>query len=390
MNQPYSNPLAWIETELTALEAANLRRRRVTCTGPQAVTLSVKGRRLVNFASNDYLALAADPRLSQAAVEAARQSGWGAGASPLISGHLHWHERLEAGLAEFEGTEAALVFSSGFAANMGTICALVGRGDAVFGDELNHASLIDGCRLSRAEVLVYPHGDVARLDEMLRSATGFRRRLIVTDTLFSMDGDLAPLAQLAGLAERHQSMLLIDEAHATGVFGGSGRGVAEHAGVDSPGIVRVGTLSKALGCSGGFVAGSRALIEWLVNRARSYMFSTSCPPANAAAALAALEIVQSEPQRRNELLSGAERLRMALREQGWNIGASASHIIPLIVGDSRQALELSARLRERGYWVPAIRPPSVPAGKALLRVSLSWGHTPEMIDGLLAALAGAR
>jgi 8-amino-7-oxononanoate synthase len=304
----------------------------------------------------------------------------------LISGHTVWHQRLERELAEFEGCEAALVFTSGFAANVGTICALAGRGDAVFGDELNHASLIDGCRLSRAEVFIYPHRDLAVLQSQLRDSGRFRRRLMVTDSVFSMDGDFAPLGQLADLARRHDAMLLVDEAHATGVLGQQGRGLAEHVGIESASIIRIGTLSKALGCSGGFVAGSRSLIDWLTNRSRPYVFSTAFPPANAAAAIAALKIVREEPQRRIELLARAERFRQELRQRGWDVGASESQIIPLIVGEAEAALALSARLREQGYWTPAIRPPSVPAGKSLLRVSLSWGHSEELLASLLQAL----
>jgi 8-amino-7-oxononanoate synthase len=383
------NPLAWIDAELAALESADLRRRLATRVGPQAAVVTRKGRPLVNFASNDYLGLAAEPRLAQAAAEAARESGWGAGASPLVSGYTVWHERLETRLAEFEQAEAALVFASGFAANMGTICALAGRGDAVFSDELNHASLVDGCRLSRAQVFVYPHGDLAGLDELLAGAAGFRRRLIVTESLFSMDGDLAPLKQLAELAQRYEAMLLVDEAHATGVFGLRGRGVAEHLCVASQALVRIGTLSKALGCAGGFVTGNRGLIDWLLNRARPYVFSTAGPPANAAAAVAALEVVQREPRRGAALLSRAAALRQELRQRGWDVGASESQIIPLIVGEPGTAVDLSTRLIERGYWAPAIRPPSVPAGKSRLRLSLSWGHTPEMIGGLVDALGAS-
>lgn len=385
-----SNPLSWIDGELAALEAHDLRRRLVTRDGPQAAMLCVQGRELLNFASNDYLGLAADPRLVQAAMQAAEEAGWGAGASPLITGHSVWHERLATRLAEWEGTEAALVCSSGFAANVGTICALAGRGDAVFGDELNHASLIDGCRLSRAEVSIYPHRDLQRLEQLLCAAGHFRRRLIVTDSLFSMDGDLAPLPDLVALARRHNAMLLVDEAHATGVFGSHGRGIAELQGVTWEGLVRIGTLSKALGCSGGFVAGSRTLTEWLLNRARPYVFSTAFPPANAAAAIAAVDIVQQEPQRGAELLARAHSLRLALKEQGWYVGASESQIIPLIVGEPSAALALSARLRQHGFWVPAIRPPSVPAGKSLLRLSLSWRHTARMLADLLARLQACR
>ena len=381
------NPLAWIDDELAVLDRKTLRRRLPTRGGPQSARVSLDGRELINFGSNDYLALAADPRLSRAVAEAVRVEGWGSGASPLVTGHCQVHERLAQRLAEFEGTEAALLFTSGFAANAGTIAALVGPGDAVYCDRKNHASLLDGCRLSRADVRVYPHGDCSRLAALLADSKAYRRRLIVTDGLFSMDGDLAPLANLAELAERYGAMLLVDEAHATGVFGARGRGAAEQCGVEDDVHIRVGTLSKALGSIGGFVAGSRSLIEWLVNRARPYVFSTASPAAASAAALAALEIVVDEPQRRHVLLSQAQDLRNRLVHQGWNIGASASQIIPVVVVDAQRAVDLSTTLRERGLLVPAIRPPTVPDGEACLRISLTAGHTEEMLDSLLSALA---
>jgi len=378
-------PLAWLDRELADLDRQGLRRRLQTREGPQGARVVLDGRELVNFGSNDYLGLAADPRLATAA-EAARREGWGSGASPLVTGHAAAHQKLEQRLAEFEGTEAALLFTSGFAANAGTIAAVVGPGDAVYSDRKNHASLWDGCRLSRADVRVYPHGDWRQLEALLADSQKYRRRLIVTDSLFSMDGDLAPLVELAGLAERYGAMLMVDEAHATGVFGQHGRGVAEQLGVEDRVPIRVGTLSKALGSVGGFVAGNRTLIEWLVNRARPYIFSTALPAAIAAAAFAALDIVRDEPQRRTALLARAQELRNTLRGAGWNVGASASQIIPLIVGEPARATALSHVLRERGLFVPAIRPPTVPEGEACLRISLTVGHTDEMLAILVAAL----
>ena len=365
-------------------------RRLATRGGPQAAHVTIDGAELVNFGSNDYLGLAADPRLAAAAAEAADEEGWGSGASPLISGRSRAHARLEEALARFEGAEAAMVFPSGFAANAGTIAALAGPGDVVFADRKNHASLVDGCRLSRADVRVYPHGDWQQLGRLLARTDGDGRRLIVTDSLFSMDGDLAPLVKLADVAERYGAMLLIDEAHATGVFGREGRGVAEQLGVEDRVHVRVGTLSKALGSAGGFVVGCRSLIEWFIHRARPYVFSTAGPPAAAAAALAALEIVQNEPHRRERLLERAEELCAALCAQGWDVGDSISQIIPVIVGTPGRAVELAAALRERGLFVPAVRPPTVPDGESCLRISLGFAHTPEMIDRLLVAMAELR
>jgi 8-amino-7-oxononanoate synthase len=351
----------------------------------------VHGRELVNFGSNDYLGLAADERLAAAARAAIEREGWGSGASPLVSGRGSSHVELERRLAEFEGVEAALVFPSGFAANAGVIPTLVDEGDAVFGDEKNHASLIDGCRLSKATRFVYPHCDCDALEAMLREAGSFRRRLIVTDSLFSMDGDLAPLVRLAELAEQYEAMLMVDEAHATGVFGATGRGVVEHLAAGYPNLhkkvpVRIGTLSKALGTGGGFVCGRQSLIDWLANRARTYVFSTAQPGATSAAAVAALDIVAQEPERRTQLLERATELRARLTQQGWNTGRSESQIIPLVVGDPEQTMRFAERLREAGFFVPGIRPPSVPEGESLLRLSLCYHHTPAMIDSLVEEL----
>ncbi len=379
--------LSWLSDELAALDRAGLRRRLGAREGGQAAKTVLDGQALVNFGSNDYLALAADPRLAAAATAAIQCEGVGSGASPLITGRSQTHERLEQRLAEFEGTQGALLFASGFAANLAAVTALAGPGDVVFSDAKNHASLWDGCRLSRADVRVYPHADWQQLDARLARTSGYRRRLIVTDSLFSMDGDLAPLVELAEVARRHEAMLLVDEAHATGVFGPSGRGVAEHLGVEEAVTARVGTLSKALGCAGGFICGSRPLIEWLINRARSYIYSTAAPAAVSAAAEAALEIVIAEPNRRRELLQRARALRQRLAALGWSPARSASQIIPIVDGKPQRAVELSQQLRGRGLLVPAIRPPTVPDGDACLRVSLTWGHTDEQIAALLNDLS---
>ncbi|MBN2023214.1 MAG: 8-amino-7-oxononanoate synthase [Pirellulales bacterium] len=382
--------LDWIDDELAELDAAGLRRARRLRGGPQQVNVELDGRPIVSFGSNDYLGLAADGRLGEAVAQAIADEGWGSGASPLLAGMARPHARLEARLAEFEDTEAALLFPSGFAANVGAIAALVGPGDVVFTDRKNHASVVCGCRLSRADVRVWPHGDANRLEGLLAKAAGYRRRLIATDGLFSMDGDLAPLERLVELARRHDAMLLVDEAHATGVFGPHGRGVAEHLGVEDEVDVRVGTLSKALGSIGGFVAGSRALVDWLVQGAKSYVYSTAMPGAVAAAAEAALDVVRDESRRRVELLARAARLRQALAEQGWNVGTSASQIIPIIVGEVEAALRLAEALWSQGLYVPAIRPPTVPRDEACLRLSLTWAHAPDEIDRLVAALEALR
>jgi 8-amino-7-oxononanoate synthase len=374
-----NDPLSWLDDELAELERRGLRRRLATRESPQTAEVVLDGRRYVNFSSNDYLGLASEA-LSQPVVQAVQERGWGSGASPLVTGRGALHARLEEDVASFEGTEAALFFSSGYAANVGAVAALVGKEDVVFSDAKNHASIIDGCRLSGARIVVYPHADAASLKALLKEGRSFRRRLIATDSLFSMDGDLAPLAELAELAEQFGAMLMVDEAHATGVFGDGGRGVCEQQGVEDGVHVRVGTLSKALGSLGGFVAGRQSLIDWLANRARSYVYSTAPPEAMAAAALEALRIVRGEPHRRRELLNRAAWLRDRLRRDGWNVGQSESQIIPVMIGDPKPTMELSATLRERGFLAPGIRPPSVPEGESLLRISLSYAHSPEVVE----------
>lgn len=382
-----TDPLAWITNELDQLEKQALRRQpAVRENAGDGAKVVWNGTTYANFGSNDYLGLANDPRIRQAAEAAIASHGWGAGASPVVSGRTDLHALLERRLAEVEGTESALLFTTGYAANAGTIPALVGPGDAVFSDARNHASIIDGCKLSGANVCIYRHLDVDDLARQLTESATARRKLIVTDSLFSMDGDVAPLAQIANLAHEHGAMLMVDEAHATGVFGAGGRGACEAANVEEGVHIRVGTLSKALGSHGGFVVGSRSLIDWLTNRARPYFFSTSAPAAIAAAGLAAIAIVRSEPHRRKQLLQSAERLRSRLRANGWNVGRSAGQIVPVIVGDPARALSLAAKLREQGIYVPAIRPPSVPPGESLLRISLSYAHSDLDLDHLIESL----
>lgn len=389
------DPLNWIDDGLRGLRQQDLLRTLPPALGAAGVVAEYESRRYLNFASNDYLGLAAEPRLVEAAVQASQSEGVGRGASPLICGRGSWHERLETRLAEFERTEAALLFPSGFAANTGVIPALVDKGDVVYSDAHNHASIVDGCRLSRATRQVYPHNDTEALEQLLRAGNPYRRRLIVTDTLFSMDGDFAPLGRLGELAETYDAMLMVDEAHATGVFGTHGRGLVEHFTERHPRLhqqvhIRVGTLSKALGSAGGFVCGSQSLIDWLTNRARSYVFSTAHPAAASAAAIAALEIVETEPERRTRLAALSEHVRSGLRDQGWQLGPTTSQIIPVRIGSAAKTMELAAKLRERGIWVGGIRPPSVAENESLLRIGLSAAHTDEMIQQLLDALADLR
>ncbi|MGD9855698.1 MAG: 8-amino-7-oxononanoate synthase [Planctomycetaceae bacterium] len=385
----------WLADELAALESAGWRRHRRTVTPLPNGECEIDGRRLINFASNDYLGLTGDKRLCEAARRALEDTGAGAGASALVSGRTVWHERLEQRLAEFEGTESALLFPTGYAANVGTLAALAGRGDVVFSDQLNHASLIDGCRLSRATVCVYPHRDVDRLADELNRHRDARRRLIVTDGVFSMDGDVAPLAELSNLAKIHGAMLLVDEAHGTGVLGERGRGACEALGVDGPHLIRVGTLSKAMGAVGGFVAGPLELIEFLWNRARTQIFSTAMPPALCAAACTALDILRDEPQRRRHLRDLSSRLRNALSWGGVPVPLSdETPIVPVVVGQADAAVRMAAELARHGLFVPAIRPPTVPDGTSRLRISLSAAHSPAAIeqfaDRLICAFTSGR
>lgn len=381
---------AWMDDDLEERRKRGLYRVRRRLQSGQGARVRLHGRELINFSSNDYLALAGDARLARAAALAARRYGCGAGASALVSGSTPSLRSLERALADWEGTEAALVFSSGYAANLAIVSSLLGRDDAVFSDTLNHASLIDGCRLSRAAVHVYRHKDVDQLAHLLQhEGRNARRRLIVSDTVFSMDGDLAPLAELMELAERFDCLLLIDEAHATGVLGEHGRGITDFL---APGswpkerVIKMGTLSKALGAQGGFLCGSRRLIAWLINQARPYIFSTALAPPIAAAARRAVALVRREPERRLQVLALADRLRHELRELGGMLGDSCCQIVPLIVGEARPAMAFSRRLEEQGFLVPAIRPPSVPEGTARLRISVSAGHTENDTMQLVQAL----
>ena len=380
--------LHWLPAQLAGLREQGLARRRRCVTALPDGWCEINGRRLRNFASNDYLNLAHDPRVIDAARSALDAAGVGAGASALVTGRTDWHARLEERLARFEQQPAAILFPTGYAANAGTIAALAGEGDAVFCDRLNHASLVDGCRLSGARLRVYRHNELERLDRELQKARDARRRLIVTDAVFSMDGHAAPLPELCGLAERYEAMLLVDEAHATGVLGEHGRGASEWLGVEHRVTVRVGTLSKALGALGGFVAGPPELIEWLWNRARTQMFSTALAPSVCAAACAALDIVESEPDRRRDLLARCHRFRRQLAEAGLQTPPDGiGPIIPVLLHDAPYTIAVAAELEERGFLVAAIRPPTVPRGTSRLRITLTAAHTDDDLASLLRAIA---
>jgi 8-amino-7-oxononanoate synthase len=371
--------------ELAALDAQALRRRRRVVDSPCAPELIVDGRPLLAFCSNDYLGLAGDPALAVAAQEGARRYGLGAGASPLVCGHQAPHAALERRLAEFCGFERTLLFSTGYLANLGTLPALAGRGDAVFSDRLNHASLIDAARLSRAELNVYPHCDLSALAAAL-AASRAKRKLIVTDAVFSMDGDLAPLPEILELAERHKAWLLVDDAHGFGLLGPQGRGAAAHFGLKSPRLLVMGTLGKAAGGAGAFVAGSDEAVEWILQKARTYIFSTAEPALIAHALLTAIDLIERGDDRRANLAARIAQLRESLKPKRWTLLPSETAIQPLVIGGNAETMDVAAKLYARGLWVPGIRPPTVPVGSARLRITLSAAHTEAQVARLVEAL----
>ena len=362
-----------IEARLAELEESGLQRRMRVIGGPQGPRVLLDGRPVLLLCSNNYLGLADHPRVRGAAAEAAIRLGTSAGASRLISGNMTVHARLEQRLAEFKGTESALLFGSGYLANTGAVAALAGEGEVVFSDELNHASIIDGCRLARAETFVYGHADVEHLAWGLRKA-GPRASLIATDGVFSMDGDIAPLPELHELAREHGARLLVDEAHGTGAIGPGGRGAVAAAGLTGEVDVVVGTLGKALGGYGAYVCGSEQLTEFLLNTARPFIFSTALPPSAVAAATAALDLLAARPKRVERLAANAAALREALADEGLEVGASQTQIVPVIVGDAETAMTLCERALERGVFAQAIRPPTVPEGTSRLRLTAMATH----------------
>ena len=376
------------DAALAALRAHGLHRRMRVLDGAQGPRMIVDGREVLLFAGSNYLDLAGHPLLAEAAARAARDLGCAAGGSRLITGNLALHEELEQELAKFLGAESALVFATGYMANLGVIPALAGRGDAVVSDALSHASIIDGCRLSRADVRVFAHGDLAAFERELAAAAGrYRRVLVAVDGVYSMDGDVAPLAEMLTLARRYGAMLLLDDAHGIGALGATGGGAAELCGVGDAVDVRVGTLGKALGSFGAFVAGSRALRELLVNTARSFIFSCALAPPQIAAARAALELVRREPWRRQRLQQNAQRLRDGLARHGVSTAPSTTHIVPVILGDNARAMRVCEGLLERGFYAQGIRYPSVPEGTARLRITPMATHEAAEVDALCDAVA---
>lgn len=374
-----------LQSELVALESAQLLRRLRRIDSACGPVVTMAGRPVILMASNDYLGLANHPNVKQAAIETIQTYGVGAGAARLVSGTQPPHEALEAALAAFKGMEAALCFGSGYLANLGLITTLAKPGDLILADRLCHASLVDGCRLSRAQFRVYHHADAGHLERLLHRRSRARRTLIVTDGLFSMDGDLAPLKDLVALAARFDALLVVDDAHGTGILGPNGRGSLEACDVEAHVPFHMGTLGKALGTSGAYVVGSRELIGMLVNQARSFLFTTASPAALSAATLAALDLARHDQGRRAALWNNRERLFTGLTRLGFRLTATVSPILPVLVGDPAKAVVFAKALLSEGVYAPAIRPPTVPRGSSRIRFTVTAAHTPEHVDQVLAA-----
>jgi 8-amino-7-oxononanoate synthase len=370
--------------ELSQLEKQHLLRRLVVVESYDGPRITVSGKSLLLMCSNDYLGLSGHPALREAAAIAMERYGFGSGASRLISGTSALHVELESRIAAFKGAESALLFNSGYAANTGIIPAIAGEGDVILSDSLNHASIIDGCRLSRANAVVYPHKDVDRVESALKKNRNAKRTLIVTDGVFSMDGDIAPLPELVMLAEKYGAILMVDDAHATGVIGKTGRGTSEHFGLAGRVHIQMGTLGKALGSYGAYAAGNRELTEYLMNRARSFIYSTALPPAVCAASLAAFDVVEREPELRKTLWKNRDRFTHGLAALGIVPGSSETPIVPVMLGESERALKAADKLFEYGLYATAVRPPSVPEGAARIRVTVTAAHSSDDIDTAVA------
>ncbi|SDB97478.1 8-amino-7-oxononanoate synthase [Shouchella lonarensis] len=371
----------WLQQRLTKTKEAGLYRECRTMHGAPRPEMVVEGERQLVFSSNNYLGLAGDSRLVAAAENALQAFGVGSSGSRLTTGHTTWHKKLEETLAAFKQTEAALLFSSGYLANIGVLSSLPTQQDVIFSDQFNHASIIDGCRLSKAKTVVYRHVDMDDLEEKLAQATTYERRFIVTDGVFSMDGTIAPLDQTMQLAERYDAFVIVDDAHGTGVLGEHGRGTCAYFQVKPH--VLIGTLSKAVGAEGGYVAGSRALIDFLRNHARSFIFQTSLPPAICAAADAALEIIAHDEEKRHRLAKNAREIRTRLQELGYTVYGDNTPIIPVIIGATDQAVRVAKQLQDVGIYAPAIRPPTVPDGESRIRLTVTADHCDAHIAHLI-------
>lgn len=378
-----NDPLFWIDGEIKSIHDNNLFRYLTELQSGQYPEVLIDGEKNILLASNSYLGLSVDPRVVEASKNALLKYGTGSGGSRLVSGSSDLHRKLEERIAEFKNTESAILFSSGYLANVGTISTLVGPDDIVFSDELNHASIIDGCRLSKASVAIYKHLDLEHLVELLNENKNYKKKLVVTDTVFSMDGDLVNLRELVKITDQFGCMLMIDEAHSMGVLGERGSGATEFFDVENKVPVVMGTLSKAVGSLGGYVCGSRKLTDFIRNRVRTYIFDTSLPPATLAASLVAIDIIEKEKNRREHLWKIIEKFKSGIEKIGLEVLPSNSAIIPVLIGEPEPTLNFAKLLRERGVYTPAVRPPSVPAGKCRIRSSLMATHTENQIDSAL-------
>ena len=376
----------FIKQELKDLQNNSLFRTLRTVDGAQSSRLVIDGREYISFCSNNYLDIANNSNITDAVIDAVRKYGWGAGASRLISGNMTLHRQLENEIAQFKGTEDAIVFPTGFMANAGTIPSIVGNGDLIISDRLNHASIVEGCKLSSATFRIYPHCDMLRLERVLKKAKGFRRILIVTDSVFSMDGDIAPLKEIFSIAEECNAMVMVDEAHAIGVFGKNGRGVLESLDLESKADIIMGTLSKAVGGIGGFVCGSHDLINYLRNKAKSFIYTTALPPAVCAASIAGLRLIKNRGELRTSLWENINYIRKRLNEKKINCGNSHGPIIPIIISDTEKTNNVAQVLFENGILAPAIRPPTVPRGSSRIRVTIMSSHTKRDIDKFIKIL----
>lgn len=376
----------FLKDQLASLKKAGLYRTLRSLEGPQSATTIIEGKRVVQLSSNNYLGLANHPRLKVAVKEAIDSYGSGAGASRLICGNLELNGKLEDKIAKLKKKENALLFNTGYMANIGIITALMSEGDIIFSDEFNHASIIDGCRMSGAQTEVYPHKDMGALEELLKESKQYNHRLIVTDGIFSMDGDIAPLPDLVGLAKRYECMVMVDDAHATGVLGTNGGGTGEHFALEDKIDISMGTLGKALGGFGAFVAGSHELREFLINRARPFIFTTGLPPAVIASGIAALELLEEEPQIRMRLWENVGFFKNRIKELGFDTLKSETQIIPVLVGDVSLTMRMGEMLLEEGVFVQGIRPPAVPQGSSRLRVTIMATHTRKELGFALEAI----
>ena len=381
-----NNPLQFLDEALAQIRADGLYRKLRVLAGEQRPTSRFDSKDVINLSSNNYLGLTTHPKLREAALRALKELGVGSGSVRTIAGTMEIHMELERKIATFKKTEASVVFQSGFAANAGTVAAILGKDDLILSDELNHASIIDGARLSRATIRVFPHRDPAALGRLLEETASVKRRLVITDGVFSMDGDIAPMPEIVALARAHGAIMMVDDAHASGVLGKAGRGTVDHFGLHGQVDIQVGTLSKAIGVLGGYVAGTRSLIEYLYHRARPFLFSTSHPPAVAAACIAAFDVLEAEPERIERLWSNTKRFKDGLRRLGFNTGISETPITPIFVGEADLAMRFSDRLFDRGLFAQGIGYPTVAKGKARLRTIVTATHTEEELDRALSIL----